>query len=789
MYGGNIMTHTDYAVLAAGATAAAFILWFFLGRSGRAKADTRPSTTQRLELAIGGVNCPSCMLAIDRVLRRAEGVIEESSGFESQRVVVTYDPETLTQREIIERIEKLGYTASPVGEGVPPPEESGPGTLKELREARARLLIAVVFTAPVLALAMIPPLVGHERLTVPPSAGVYVQFALASVVVLWAGRDIFRSAWNSIRCRASDMNVLIAIGVGAAYAFSAAAALAPGVFRTYGIEPNVYFETAAVIITLVLTGRLLEARARSHTSDAICKLLDLQPPTARVIRQGREEDVPVSQVIRGDLVVVRPGEKIPVDGVVREGSSAVDESMISGESIPVEKRRGDQVTGATLNMTGSFTFEATRVGQDTVLARIVDMVRRAQMSKAPIQKLADVVAGYFVPVVVCVGIAAFVVWFVFGPPPSISFAVTAFVSVLIIACPCALGLATPTSIAVGAGRGAESGILIRRAEALEVAERLTTIVLDKTGTVTEGELALTDISAVDGWDEKQALRLAASAERASEHPIAEAVVRGARERGIDLTAPSEFEASPGGGIRATVEGRMVLVGTARLMAENGVEVSALDAAAREFGEQGRTTVFVAVDGRLACVVAVADTVKPGSKDAVRRLMDMGLEVTMITGDNAQTAQAVAREVGINSVLAEVLPDDKARKIRQLQSEGRIVGMVGDGINDAPALAQADMGIAIGAGADVAIESADVTLMGGDLGGVVTAILLSRATMRNIRQNLFFAFIYNVLGIPIAAGVLYPFTGLLLNPMIAAVAMSLSSVSVVANALRLRGFRP
>lgn len=783
------MTHTDYLVAAVGAALIVFVLWFFLGRGNGNRAEPGSSRVRQLNLVVGGLNCPSCMLAIGRVLKLTDGVLEESGSFDSGRVSVVYDPDRADQEQIIARIRKLGYTASPVVEGSPPPESAGGGEGVEARDAAARLLAALVFTVPVLALAMVPPLVGRHDLAMPPSAGVYVQLVLTSGVIFWAGRRIFVSAWSSMRNRAGDMNVLIAVGTGAAFVFSAAAALAPGTFWAYGIEPHVYFETAAVIITLVLTGRLLEARARSHTSDAIRRLLDLQARTARVLRDGEERDVPVDDVVKGDMVIVRPGEKIPVDGVVREGSSAVDESMISGESIPVEKRPGDEVIGATLNKTGGFTFEAIRVGSETTLSRIVEMVRTAQTSKAPVQKLVDTVSGYFVPVVVCVGIAAFVAWFVFGPSPSISFAVAAFVSVLIIACPCALGLATPTSVSVGMGRGAESGVLIRRAEALQTAGMLTTVVLDKTGTITAGKPALTDVVAAAGWDEGEALRLAASAERASEHPIAEAIAHGARERGLDLAPPSDFQAVPGGGVSAAVEGTAVLVGTSVLMAEHGIDISALEDDARRLREQGKTAVFAAIDGRPAGVLAVADTVKPGSKDAVRRLKQMGLDVMMITGDNAQTAAAVARDVGIDSVKAEVLPEDKASQVRELQGRGRVVGMVGDGINDAPALAQADLGIAIGAGADVAIESADITLVGGDLGGVPTAVTLSRAVMRNVKQNLFFAFVYNVLGIPIAAGALYPFTGLLLNPMIAAAAMSLSSVSVVGNALRLRRFRP
>lgn len=745
--------------------------------------------SEQLELAVGGINCPSCLLAIDKVLQRTDGVLDESTNFETERASVTFDPSRVSQEKIISQIEKLGYTATPVAEGEEPPEDVGTGAEAEVREVKQRLVVSAILTAPVFIIGMILPLVGREHLAMPPSPYVYLSFVLTTIVLFWGGWRIYKSAWGSLRNRASDMNVLIAVGTFAAYAYSAVATFAPGLFLAYGLEPHVYYETAAVIITLILTGRLLEARARSHTSDAIRKLLDLQARTARVIRDGVEQDVPIEEVHAGDMLLVRPGEKIPVDGVVREGSSAVDESMISGESVPVEKQPGDEVIGATINKTGSFVFEATKVGRQTMLSQIVEMVRRAQSSKAPIQKLADLVSSYFVPVVICIAVAAFVIWYIFGPAPAITIGLTAFVSVLIIACPCALGLATPTSIAVGAGKGAENGILIRGAEALQVAEKLTTIVLDKTGTITRGEPALTDVVAAEGYDEEDILRLAASAERNSEHPIATAIVNGAKDRDLQIGSPTGFEAFPGGGIRADIDGRRVLIGNSRLMSDSGIDTSALEASAQKLREKGRTTMYVALDGSAAGLVAVADTVKPGSAEAVRRLKALGLEVVMITGDNAQTAKAVAAEVGIENVLAEVLPEEKADRVQALQGQGEVVAMVGDGINDAPALAQADLGIAIGSGTDIAIESSDITLISGDLNGVVTAIELSRATMTNIKQNLFLAFVYNTLGIPIAAGVLYPFTQWLLSPMIAAAAMSLSSVSVVTNALHLRRFQP
>ena len=611
---------------------------------------------------------------------------------------------------------------------------------------------------------------------VPPSPLVWIELVLTAIVLFWGGWRILRSAWGAAKNRASDMNVLIAVGTLTAFIYSTVAAALS--------KPDVYFETAAVIVTLILVGRLLEARARSHTSDAIRKLLDLQARTARVVRSGEEVDIPIEQVVVGDRVRVRPGEKVAVDGTVVDGSSAIDESMITGESVPVEKAAGDQVIGATINRTGTFLFEATKVGSDTMLAQIVKMVRQAQASKAPIQRLADLVAGYFVPVVVSIAVATFVVWFIFGSPTQ---AVLSAVAVLIIACPCALGLATPTSITVGTGKGAENGILIRSAGALETAGRVDTVVLDKTGTVTLGEPSLVDI--IENHEQHDPLRLAASTERGSEHPIAQAIIRAAQDRKLDLQDPLDFLAFPGGGVRANIGGITVIVGTARLQQENGVDFTDLDSTAERLEREGKTVIAVSADGRAIGLLAVADTIKPGSKEAIERLKSREIEVIMITGDNRRTAAAVAAEVGIETAMAQVLPGDKAARVAELRKQGKVVAMVGDGINDAPALVEADLGIAIGTGADIAIESADITLIGGELSGVVAAIELSRATLANIKQNLFFAFVYNSLGIPIAAGVLYPLFGILLNPMIAAAAMAASSVSVVTNALRLRGFRP
>ena len=585
------------------------------------------------------------------------------------------------------------------------------------------------------------------------------------------------------------MNTLIALGTSAAYFYSVCATVSPSFFQNQGLEPDVYYETAAIVTTLILLGRFLENRARGQTSEAIRKLIGLQARDARVIRAGKEIDVPIQEVRVGEVILVRPGEKIPVDGEVIEGASTVDEAMVTGESLPVKKQLGDEVIGATINKTGSFKFRATRVGKDMVLAQIVQLVQQAQGSKAPIQRIADRVTGWFVPVVIAIAIATFVIWF--NAMGNLTLALTTTIGVLIIACPCALGLATPTSVMVGTGIGAENGILIKGAESLELAHRIQTIVLDKTGTLTEGKPTVTNFVAVHGTanrNELKLLRLAGSLERNSEHPLAEAVVRYAQSQEVELAPVQNFEAIAGSGVQGIVSDRLVQIGTQRWLAESGIDTQPLQQQAA-WEALGKTTVWIAVDGEIQGIIGIADTLKPSSAAAVKTLQRLGLEVVMLTGDNRPTAEVIAQQVGIKRVFAEVRPDQKAAQINTLQAEGKVVAMVGDGINDAPALAQADVGIAIGTGTDVAIAASDITLISGDLRGIVTAIALSRATIRNIRQNLFFAFIYNVAGIPIAAGILFPFFGWLLNPIIAGAAMAFSSVSVVTNALRLRNFKP
>jgi Cu+-exporting ATPase len=613
-----------------------------------------------------------------------------------------------------------------------------------------------------------------------------VLFFLTTPVLIYSGRQFYVGAWKALKHRTTDMNTLIAMGTGAAYLYSLVATFFPG-FLPENMR-HVYYDTTAVIITLILFGRLLEARAKGRTSEAIKKLMGLQPKTARVVRDGNEIDIPIDQVKVGDLIIVRPGERIPVDGEVTSGNSSVDESMLTGESMPVTKTAGDEVIGATINKTGSFQFRATKVGKETALAQIIRLVKEAQGSKAPIQRLADFVASIFVPVVIGIAILAFIVWINFGPEPRLIYALVTLVTVLIIACPCALGLATPTSIMVGTGKGAEYGILIKSAEALETAHKINTIVLDKTGTITVGKPAVTDIISLNNFDEADLLSMAASVEQNSEHPLAEAIVNGAREKGLKILKPENFTALPGFGVTAQLNGANVSLGNLKLMQEHGFDIGSLKDQATALADEGKTPIFIAFNNKAVGLVAVADPIKEDSAKSIKNLQTMGLEVAIITGDNKRTAEGIAIKLGIKRVLAEVLPDEKAMQVKMLQQEGKIVAMVGDGINDAPALAQADVGIAIGTGTDIAMEAGDITLIKGNITGVVTAIQISNATMKNIKQNLFGSFIYNTLGIPIAAGILYPFLGILLNPMFAAGAMAASSVTVVSNALRLRKFK-
>jgi Cu+-exporting ATPase len=735
-----------------------------------------------------GVTCPTCVRNIHSILNRLEGIDRVEVNFAAERVTVNFDADQVSVGEMRRAIESGGYRVKERPEpGSEATEDDEAETRRaEIRDLTRRVVIGGVLTAPVLFGAMVGEFLDPAWLP-----GILVnrwfQLALTTPVMVYTGWPIHRAGWLVLRHRTADMNTLITVGTMAAFLYSLVVTLVPGALPEDLRE--VYYEVVGVILTLIMLGRLIETRSKAGTGEAIRKLIGLQARTARVVRGDREEEVPVEGVEPGDIIVVRPGEKIPVDGEIVEGRSTIDESMVTGESIPVTKEPGDTVIGATINQTGAFRFRATRVGKETLLAQIIQLVEQAQGSKAPIQRLADLVASYFVPAVVFLAVATFVVWFDVGPAPALIFALVSAVAVLIIACPCALGLATPLSITVGAGKGAENGVLIRSAEALETAHKLDTIVLDKTGTITKGEPSLTDVVPTNGLEESELLRLVASAERSSEHPLGEAIVRGAGERGIELAEAASFDSVTGKGIRVELDGRELLVGNAALLDESGVETATLEEKAAELAEEGKTAMLVALAGEPAGVVAVADTLKEDSAPAISELKRLGLEVMMITGDNRRTAEAIARQVGIDRVLAEVLPQDKALEIRRLQEDGRLVAMVGDGINDAPALAQADVGVAIGSGTDVAIEAADVTLIGSDLSGVILAIHLSRATMRNIKQNLVLAFVYNTASIPIAAGVLYPVIGLLFSPMIAAAAMAASSLSVVLNANRLRAFRP
>ncbi|MBD3335212.1 MAG: heavy metal translocating P-type ATPase [Candidatus Eisenbacteria bacterium] len=743
--------------------------------------------TESLGLSLEGMRCASCVGSVESALKDVGGVLDVTVNLATSRAHVRAVAGQVAGPDLLSAVERAGYGGRLLGSAGTRVEDTARSRDSEARDMRRRFLISALLTGLILVGSMWPDWAS-------PATTHVVLFLLTLPVLFWAGRPFFAGAWSALRHGRADMNSLIALGTGAAFLFSLVATFKPSLFTRAGQEAHVYFDTAAVIITLILFGRWLEARAKGRASQAIHRLLGLRARTARVVRQGAEEDIPVDAVRPGDEVIVRPGERIPVDGIVTQGSSAVDESMLTGESLPVDKTEGDEVVGSTVNSTGSFRFRATKVGSETVLAQIIRLVQEAQGSKAPIQRLADKIAGIFVPAVLLIAVITLAVWLMAGVDPRLNTSLIAFVSVLIIACPCALGLATPTAIMVGTGRGAESGILIRGGESLEMIHGLSAVVLDKTGTLTKGRPELTDVrvgpgGARMGLKEEDLLRLVASAERSSEHPVAAAIVAGAQQRGVAAPQGEEFRSITGQGVRAMADGRSVLVGNTELMRGEEVDVSELQSTAEELESAGKTAMFVAVDGLPAGLIAVADQLKDESTEAVRRLHELGLRVLMLTGDNRRTAEAVARASGIDDVLAEVLPQDKAETIRRLQSEGHTVAMVGDGINDAPALAQADVGIAIGTGTDVAMEASDITLIRGDLLAVAGAIHLGRRTMRTIRQNLFWAFGYNVLAIPIAAGVLYPFFGILLSPIVASAAMAMSSVSVVTNSLRLRRFRP
>ncbi|MEM1280174.1 MAG: heavy metal translocating P-type ATPase [Cyanobacteria bacterium P01_H01_bin.152] len=744
-------------------------------------------------LQITGMSCAGCARSVEKVIHQVEGVETCMVNFGTEQAIVEFNERQVHLQDIQQAIEQAGYGAAPVTEFWAATDALKPST-EAAAQPRLRKVIFASIVSTVIVLGSIPMMTGLQIGWIPAWLHhPWVQWTLATPVMVWCGQDFFIGAWHSWQRRAADMNTLVALGTGAAYGYSLVVTMAPQLVTHQGLEVAVYYEAAVVIIALLLLGRWLEQRAKNQTSDAIRHLIGLQAKTARVWRQDQIVDIPIQAVVVGDVVLVRPGEKIPVDGAVLEGQSTVDESMVTGESMPVTKVVGDTVIGATLNKTGSFRLRAMRVGKDTVLAQIVQLVQAAQNSKAPIQKLADRVTAWFVPVVLAIAIGTFLTWFF--TTRNLTFALMTTVSVLIIACPCALGLATPTSIMVGTGKGAENGILIRGGDSLQQAHSITTLVLDKTGTLTTGQPVVTDFVAIAGTanqHELQLLRLVAAIEQHSEHPLAAAIRHYAERQEITtdaLPAVTDFVAIAGCGVQGRVSDRWVQIGTPRWMQDLNMDTARLVAREQAFASQAKTTALIAIDGQVEGLLAIADTLKPHSRQAVARWQKMGLEVVLLTGDNRHTATALANDVGIRQVLAEVHPDQKAAQIQTLQQAGKIVAMVGDGINDAPALAQADVGIAIGTGTDIAIAASDITLITGDLRGIVTAIQLSQATLNNIRQNLFFAFIYNVIGIPVAAGVLYPITGWLLNPIIAGAAMAFSSVSVVTNALRLKRFQP
>ena len=773
---------------------------------------------EEVVIPIQGMHCASCVRRIEEGLQRVPGVMRATVNLVPPQARIAVIPGSTTVTDLRRAIEEAGYTPLAITATEDAADREAAIREEETRALTRRLLVGALLST-LLVIGALPHMGLHSlRAWIPAFlSSAWAQFFLATPVHWWVGWQFHRGFLATLRHGTADMNTLVSLGTNAGYLYSVMATLSPSLFAIEG-QAAVYYETVAVLHTLIVLGRWLEARARGRASEAIKKLIGLQAKTARVLRRTDagvvEADVPVEQVRVGDRILVRPGEKIPVDGVVREGASAVDESMLTGESLPVEKRPDAPVFGATLNKTGSFVFEATKVGKETVLAQIIALVERAQASKPPIQRLADRIAGVFVPVVLLLALVTFGVWTIWGPAPAFVLGLGNFMAVLLIACPCAIGLAAPTAVIVGVGRAAEHGILFRGAEPLELAAKLTTVVLDKTGTLTRGEPVVTDIvvkrptsnvqrptsddripqssdlspQSLDA-PQRELLRLAASAERGSEHPLGESIVARARAEGLELVLPESFEAIPGHGIRATVAGRRLVLGNLRLMQEHGVALDGLAEDGERLAAEGKTPMFLVIDGAAAGVIAVADTLKPHAREAVAALRGLGLRLVMITGDARRTAEAIAKAVGIDRVAAEVLPEDKAREVRKLQAAGEVVAMVGDGINDAPALAQADVGIAIGTGTDVAVEASDVTLITGDLRGVVTAVALGKRTIRIMRQNFFWALAYNVILIPVAAGALYPLLGLLLSPVWAGAAMAFSSVSVVSNSLRLRTFRP
>jgi len=728
------------------------------------------------------MTCGACQARVQRALTAEPGVIDASVNLVTKSAAVRYDPVTVSPARLIEAVRATGYEAELPAAGENPADATSRREDAEEREARELAIKALVsVVAGIVSIGISMLLMGNALAN-------YGLLGITAVILAWAGRDIYHRAWKAVRHRTADMNTLVALGTGSAFLYSVIATIAPDLFARNGIAPDVYYEAVIFIIGLVLAGRAIEARARRKTSEALRRLVTLLPPSARVEESGEWLDKPLAEVRSGEIVVVRPGERIPVDGILVEGSSDVDESMLTGEPLPVAKSTGDRVVGGTLNTTGAFRYRATRVGAESVLARIVTLMEDAQSSRAPIQRLADKVSAVFVPVVLAIAIATFLIWYFAAGPAALPRAIAAAVSVLIIACPCAMGLAVPTAVMVATGRGAEMGLLIKGGEVLQRAGDVDTVVLDKTGTVTEGAPAVAHVNAFGPLGEAEILGYAAALERHSEHPVAAAIVHAAHDKDLSLDPATDFRSQTGSGVTGRVRGREVAVGNAALMRELGIAVEGQRHQTASPSFQGSSELYVAVDGRVAGAIVVSDSLRPSSREAVQKLQAMGVDVLLLTGDRLATAEAIAKEIGVSRVVAEVLPQDKVAEIRRLQKLGRVVAMVGDGINDAPALAQSDVGISMPKGTDIAIEASDIALMRSDLRGVPSAISLSRKTMATMKQNLFWAFVYNVIGIPIAAGVLYPVTGLMLSPIIASAAMALSSVSVVTNSLRLRHAR-
>ncbi|OGN04365.1 MAG: copper-translocating P-type ATPase [Candidatus Yanofskybacteria bacterium RIFCSPHIGHO2_02_FULL_44_12b] len=732
-------------------------------------------------LGIKGMHCASCVLTIEKALKRLEGVQSAAVNIANEKATVEYDPSKITDKELSSAVANAGYKAL-IDEEVQTEDEEKKQKQKELSALKTKVTWSLIFGGAIFW-GSFPGIMETAPWVL---KNFWIQLLLATPVQFWAGWEFYRGTTVSLRHRTANMDTLVAIGTTVAYGYSAFVTAFPGFVERIGIESMPYFDVATIVIGLILLGRYFEARAKAGTSEAIKKLMGLQAKTARVVRGGRESDIPINEVIIDDVIRVRPGDKIPVDGIIVDGDSSIDESMVTGESIPVDKSPGDSIIGAAINKSGTFTFKATRVGSETMLAQIIKLVQEAQGSKAPIQRLADLVSSYFVPVVIMLAIATFVIWYDIGPNPALLFALLNTVAVLIIACPCAMGLATPTAIMVGTGKGAEHGILIKDAESLEIAHKIKTIIFDKTGTLTEGEPKVTDVIAYEGFTEQDILRYEASLEVGSNHPLAKAIITETESRrALPLEPIEKFQSVPGHGIRALIQDKHVLAGKEKLISDEGIQTKKAKSDIERLSNEGKTLSLLAVDGQLAGIIAAADTVKPSAKEAVEKLKKAGIEVVMLTGDNLRTGQAIAKQLGIARILAEILPDQKEAEVRKIQAEGKTVAMVGDGINDAPALAVADVGIAMGTGTDVAIEAADITLINKDLRSVSAAIILSKKTMRTIKQNLFWAFAYNIILIPVAMGALYPFWGILLNPIFASVAMATSSISVVSNSLLLK----